>query len=216
MIEDLICIIGPDGSGKSTQCELLEEEFKRRDIKYEYRWFRFRHYLTLPLLAFARVLGLSEVEELEDGQRVGYHYFWRSRVISYLYPRLLFLDMLLGYFIDIRPSLLDESKTVIADRYVYDTLVHIAISTQNPTIHQSAIGRLFLRLVPTKSTTVVLLAEPETLRERRADVEHDATLDSKVEQYRRLSSDLGLDVIDAAESPAAVQKQIQQRIFEER
>ena len=123
--------------------------------------------------------------------------------------------MLLGYFISIRPHLFDESKTILADRYVYDTLVDIAISTRNPTIHQSAIGRLFLQLVPTQSTTVVLLTEPEILRERRADVEYDITLNSKVKQYRRLSSDLGLDVIDAAESPGAVQEQIQQRVFKE-
>ena len=70
---------------KSTQVNLLINYLKKKGVNSEYRWLRFHHFLSLPLLALARLLGLSEVKVLNNGEKIGYHYFYKSNLISTLY-----------------------------------------------------------------------------------------------------------------------------------
>lgn len=214
MVDDLICTIGPDGSGKSTRSELLGKDLDRRGIEYAYRWFRFRHYRTLLLLRTSRVMGLSEVEELENGRRKEYHYFYESRLISFLYPRILFIDMFVRYLVNIWPVIVDQSNIVLADRYVYHTLVHIAISTGKPEFHRTRLARWLLKSVPAQSTVMVLLDEAEVLRKRRDEVAYDAIIQKKFEQYTRLAEDPGLEVVDASLPIREVRKEINRNVFD--
>jgi thymidylate kinase len=62
---------------------------------------------------------------------------------------------------------------------------------------------------------MLLLADADVLEERRADIRHDATMEQKVEQYRRLAADLGIEVVDASNTPDEVQTEIRARVFAE-
>lgn len=199
MATDLVCIIGPDGAGKTTQIRILEETLEDQNIGVRYMWLGFRHVLSLPILGIARAVGLSETEEAPDGTAVGYHYFWRSRVLSTIYPLVLYLDTLLfivplvyfyTYFTD---------TVVLCDRFVYDTLVDVMVSVGEYDLHTSRLGRMFLTLIPEETETVLLLAEPEVLRTRRVDVEVDNTIDTKVELYTRLADTYDITVVDASQ-----------------
>ncbi|MDS0280786.1 hypothetical protein [Haloarcula onubensis] len=205
----LICIVGPDGAGKSTQAELLQEELESRGHDCKYQWLRFNHMLSLPLLGIARLLGLSEMEELESGRKVGYHYFWQSRVLSYIYPITLFLDTLIMYVSKILWPLESSDQVLICDRFIHDTLVGLMISTGRKSLHTSFTGRLFLKLIPSKTTTIVLNADAEVLRNRRDDVRADKTIQEKIDRYNELANYLELPVLDAANSPEDIQKKIQ-------
>ena len=63
----LICLIGPDGTGKTTQAKALIDEFKKEGVICQYRWMRFLHFFSLPILAWARIAGLSEEIILPNG-----------------------------------------------------------------------------------------------------------------------------------------------------
>jgi len=214
MTPRVICLVGPDGAGKTTQARLLMEELSSRGIPCRYQWLRFRHVVSLPLLAMARLLGLSEVEELDSGRTVGYHYFWRSRFFSTLYPVLLFLDTVALYVTSVLWPLWRTDEVLVCDRYVFDTLVGLMVSTGRESIHQSPIGTLFVSLVPAGSVTLVLNADPETLRDRRDDVRHDRALDRKVRNYERIADDLGVTTIDADGTPEEIHEAIVHAIDE--
>jgi thymidylate kinase len=164
-------------------------------------------------MAVARLANLSEVRRYEGGVEVGYHYYWRSKVLSYVYPRMFLIDMVIGYLVSIWPVIALQSKSVVADRYVYDTLVNIAISVGDPEFHNSRLASWFLALVPSQTVTTLLLADADVLKERRADIRHDATMEQKVEQYRRLAADLDIEVVDASNTPGEVQAEIRERVF---
>ncbi|MXR40767.1 hypothetical protein GRX01_05340 [Halobaculum sp. WSA2] len=204
----LICIVGPDGAGKSTQAEMLLKELKSRGHDCKYQWLGFNHFLSLPLLAFARVIGLSEIRTLESGRKVGYHYFERSKVISWLYPLLLLVDTLIAYVTEVAWPRKQSETTIVCDRFIFDTMVNIMLSTNQPSFPQTYTGRLFLRLIPDDTEAFVLLADEETLRGRRDDVEADESIPEKIRYYKIIAERLQLLVIDASRSPEAIHREI--------
>lgn len=204
----VICIIGPDGAGKSTQARKLIEVLQRRGIDCEYRWFGAHHLVSLPLLGYARLVGLSEVEQLESGRKIGYHYFWRSSVVSTLYPFLLLLDTFITYLFRIRLPHMVFGRTFVCDRFVHDIVVRVMLSTGDDEFHRSAVGRWFLQMVPERSTVFLLTADVETLRSRRDDVRQDETIERMVKLYDELATDLNIRRIDATDSPERIHEEI--------
>lgn len=208
MPPDVVCIIGPDGAGKTTQVRILIERLEERDVSTQYMWLGFTHVLSLPVLAIARVLGLSETVDVAGGGTVGYHYFWRSNILSTIYPLLLFFDTLLFIVPRIYFYMYFTNSVVVCDRFIYDSLVNVMISVRDYTLHSSRLGRMFLRMIPAGTKTVLLLADSEVLRNRRADVEYDRTLELKVDLYKRLADAYDIPIIDASKSIDSITKEI--------
>lgn len=193
----LIGIVGPDGTGKTTQVNRLIDRLRNEGVDCEYKWMRLNHFFSLPLLAYARLLGLSEIQILDSGSKIGYHYFYKSRAISSIYPVVLFFDTLFFAIIKLHIPLKLFRKNLICDRFIYDTLVDLMISTGNYKIYKSKIGELYLGLLPKNSTIIMMIAENDILRKRRDDVMHDKILDLKIKLYRTLSKEFDIPVIDA-------------------
>jgi len=205
----LICIIGPDGVGKTTQVKMLIDRLRKEGINCEYKWLRFHHFFSLPLLGFARLMGLSEVKTLKSGGKIGYHYFYRSKAISSLYPIFLLIDTLIFITNKIYIPMKLFKKTIVCDRFVYDAIVDLMISTGNYEIYKSKIGKLFLSLIPQNSRIIMLIANEEILRKRREDVMHDTTLNLKIKLYKKLADEFDILTIDAGLSIEEIQKNIE-------
>lgn len=205
----LICIIGPDGTGKTTQAKMLIEKLREMGYEYEYRWMRFHHFISLPVLALARLMGLTEIQTLPDGRKIGYHHFYRSRLISKLYPITLYLDTVLAMIFKIYIPLKLQKKRIVCDRFIYDTLVDLAMDLDNPSFITSKIAKMFLRLVPKESKVVLLIAPYEKIKWRREDLRFDNHLKKKIETYTELKKRfIQIVTIDASSTIEAVHDQI--------
>ena len=186
----LICIVGVDGVGKTAHAQKLLNRLKNNGVRCRYTWFRFYHFISLILLAYCRVAGLT-IYEIKNGQRIGRHEFYRSKIISFLYPWMLFFDMLPMYFAKIFLPL-HFGYTIICDRFIYDTLADFMIDLNDFEIHRTIIGKLFLRLIP-KNTKVVLLDLNEPIiRERRKDLMGDQSLEARRRAYRQIAKDFNI------------------------
>lgn len=208
----LICISGPDGTGKSTQVDLLINSLKEIGFNYEYRWLRFHHLLSLPLLAIARLKGLSEVKTLDNGEKIGYHHFNKSKTVSWLYSLLLLLDTVIFTIAKVYIPIYFLRKSVVYDRFIYDTLIDLMVSTGNYDIYKSNIGNLFLKLIPENSNVLMLITDESTLRNRRDDVFYDETLSLKIKLYKNLSKKFNIPVIDASLPVEEVHNKIIEKI----
>lgn len=209
-MNQLICIIGPDGTGKTTQINLLIENLKEKGLNYEYRWLRFYHFFSLPLLGLARLMGLSEVKILNNGEKIGYHYFYKSKLISRIYPVLLFIDTVIFTLIKVYFPMKILGKNIACDRFIYDTLIDIMISTKDYNIYKSKLGKFFLSLIPKDCNIIMLIADEKALKGRREDVFYDKNLILKINLYEQLAKYFEIPVIKA-ELPV---KKIQNKIFE--
>jgi len=205
---NVISIIGPDGAGKSTQATELLSKLEKQDIDCEYRWFGAKHFFSLPLLVYARLLGLSEVEELESGRKIGYHYFWRSILLETLYPILLFIDTLFIYLVQIYIPTKLRGRTLVCDRFIHDILVRAMLSTDDDSLHQTYLGTAFLSLVPEQSVTVLLIADTEVFRSRRDDVREDKSLDRMISLYDIVAESTDVYRIDASKDPKEIHAEI--------
>lgn len=208
----LICISGPDGTGKSTQASLLIESLKEAGIHYEYRWLRFHHLFSLPILGVARLLGLSEIVTLSNGERIGYHYFHRLRLISHLYKVSMFLDTLFFTIYKVYIPIIIFKKNLVCDRFIYDTLVDLMISTGDHQIYKSFIGDLLLRLIPDHSYIIIMLTDKKHLIGRREDLKYDKTLKLKINFYSDFSDKFNIPIIDANQPVGKIQQEFINKI----
>lgn len=211
MKNKLICISGPDGTGKSTQIALLIEYFKEKGIDYESMWLRFNHFFSLPLLLIARLMGLSEIITLESGNKLGYHYFYKSKIISSLYAFLLLLDTIINTFFKVYIRVFIFRRNIIYDRFIYDTMADLMVST-GTNVGESYSVKLFSWLIPRRSISILLITDAETLRQRRDDVMYDKTLEQKIDRYNKLSEKFNIPVVNANQPVENVHKKLLEEI----
>lgn len=202
----LICIIGVDGVGKTTHVQKLLDRIKKNRVVCRYAWFRFFHFISLPLLGYCRLANLT-IYEMKDGYRIGRHEFYKSKIISFLYPWILFIDMLPIYFIKIYLPL-RFGYTVVCDRFVYDTLVDIMIDLRNFKIHKKIIGKLFISMTPSCTRTVLLDLDESIIRERRTDLMNEPSLKMRRRAYNIIAKEFNFPIIKNAATIGEVHEQI--------
>jgi len=213
MAGKLICIIGPDGTGKTTQANLLVEHLRNQGVNCDYEWLRIHHFFSLPVLACARLMGLSSVETLESGRRIGYHHFERSKTISFLYLVFLWLDTLMFTGLKAHIPVKIFNKQIVCDRFVYDTLVDLSLSTNNEQIFSNVVGKCFMSLVPSNTTALMLIAKEEVLMSRRDDIYHDKLIKRKIATYRKIAVQYGIPTIDSNQDIKKVQIDILKEVY---
>jgi thymidylate kinase len=191
----IISIIGPDGVGKTTQARMLIEELKKRNYKTRYLWMRWNHKFSLPILVLARLLRLSEVKKLKYGKKIVYHYFNRNKAIELIYKYTTFIDTIISVFFKVY-FISSFNDFLICDRYIYDIIIDLAISTRNPKLLDSFISRLFLSLSK-EVTAITLMVNYDTLKHRKYDVLKDKDLKLKIHLYKIFSKYLKIPLIDA-------------------
>ena len=194
-----IYLAGPDGTGKTTLATAIVRRLQERGVRCRYVWFRWPHFLSLPLLAYCRLRGLTRYRVV-GGVRYGGWEFHRSRLVSALFPWLWLADTSLAALTKVYFHRWREF-TIVCDRFVYDALVDLMLAVDDERLFARAVGRMFLRLVPKDGVAVVLDAPEATLQQRKADLTHDLRIGRRRELYLSLANHLGLRVVDTAGSP---------------
>lgn len=181
----IIYVMGIDGSGKSTVAEHLADKMSADGYSVEVMWLRFNHLFTKPLLGICRLLGYTKYE-MVDGIRVGYHEFYRSKIISWLFVILQYLDAWRVTKTRIAPHLKDPNKVLILDRYIYDILIDIIIDTHLEDLDKTWMGRRFLNLMPTHTNVLPMLRNKDDLLSARPESAVDRNFDDRVALYEKI------------------------------
>lgn len=182
MVPKVIYLMGIDGSGKTTVVEWLERTLKEEGYEVCTYWLRFNHSLSKPLLAFCRLVGLTRYEHIEE-IRVGYHEFYRSRSISWLYVFFQYLDALRVMQFKVKPSLRKRNTVVILDRYVYDIIVDLEIDTGIKNLDCSFWGRALIRLLPKNTFVLPISRCRDALLMARPESQVDKNFENRLKLY---------------------------------
>lgn len=86
-------------------------------------------------------------------------------------------------------------KTIVCDRFVYDTLIDVAVATRDYEIYNKAVGKLFLKLIPEIARIVMLNLDKDTVLSRRDELKDDITFDERYELYKSFSDEFGIKVV---------------------
>jgi thymidylate kinase len=155
-----IIFFGPDGSGKTTQAELLVNELCDRGIKTKRLWLRSLHTLAFVISVIAmHVLKLENVYEFRSrySDNAAFRFIWCIIEFLSILPLVLFkfyLPILRGY-------------VIVAERFVIDWIVAVAFATNQYSAVNSPLGNLALRLMPQNSLLVYIDANYDTISSRR-------------------------------------------------
>jgi thymidylate kinase len=202
-----ICITGIDGVGKTTHVNLIIEHLRKKGIKCQYKWLRFHHLFSLPLLAFCRVAGYTRMSALGDSQKCSYHEFYKSRFVSAVYPWILFFDTFLFTTIKVYIPMF-FGTSIVCDRFVYDTLIDLAVATKDHEIYKKPVGKLFLKLIPKNARFVMLDLDKSTIFSRRLELKDDLTFDERYALYQDFVNLFRIDVVDNDDNIASINKLI--------
>lgn len=187
----VICVTGIDGCGKTTVVQWLRTRLQQEGYQPVVLWLRFNHVLTKPLLAFCRLTGLTRYETI-DGVRVGYHEFHRSRMVSWLFVLLQYLDAVRVRWLQVAPRLRGAKRVVILDRFVHDILVDIMVDTGITDLDRRFFGRALLRLLPAGTLVLPLARDAKPLLEARPESHVDRNFSVRLRLYETTRAHLGM------------------------
>jgi len=190
---NIIYIAGSDGSGKTTILKEIEDKIIATGKKTRHIWLRSPKITSKPLMAFCRLVGLTKYETI-DGEEYGIHEFYRSKLVSWLFPILQLIDFKIKWYFE-RKKILDN-EIILFDRFSLDTLADLIVDTHKMDLHKSWIGKEFIKVIPENSKLIILKVDEGVIRSRKKDTLHDKSLEMKIKVYQLLSKDLDIKVID--------------------
>jgi thymidylate kinase len=183
----IVCISGIDGSGKTSIIEALGKELQETGQPSRYVWLRYNHYLTKFLLAFCRLTGLTR-HEYPDGLRLGYHEFHRSRVVSWIFVLLTYLDTLAASIVRVYLPTAFGSKLLVCDRWIIDIMIDLEIDTRMRFAADSRLERLFRGLLPAQSRCFLITRSPDAVEHCRPENRRDRNFQRRLDLYQEYST----------------------------
>jgi thymidylate kinase len=188
----IICLFGPDGSGKTTMAMSLAEKLRSRGLKVKISWMRGTHTLASMLAGL-----LSEFIAFRgsDNPYYGISIPSQTKRIWQLIEFLSALPILLLRFM--LPSLL--GYTVIAERYAPDFLVWVSLTTGDTGYLGSLEARFMLALSGKADAKVYVKASHAELMRRRSQEANSEFLSKQLELYDKIAKIVNAHKIDTTE-----------------
>ncbi len=210
----LIAISGFDGSGKSTQIELLRESLAKDGGRVEVRWFRPGYSETAKRLKEA--LGLAQSSQ-RSGSGGGVQ---RDRAMGRRFVRTAWLifaaiDAIVEFGVVAR--LRRARGALIYDRWVFDAVTDLRLNFPQEAQFVAVIARALHVAAAKPDISLVLMVSPEVAAERlslKDDPHPEAphTVPRRRAEYLKEAEQRPRDVVDGDRSIEAVQAEIRDRV----
>jgi thymidylate kinase len=195
----LIAFSGLDAAGKSTQIALLMEHLRRNGHRPIYLWTRGGYTPLFERLKalLRRLPGRPVPPSGPSAQRA---HALRKGWLRRLWLVIALLDLLCLYGVRIRWWHW-RGRTVICDRYLWDTLIDFRLNFPQEAIERSWLWRLLALASPRPDVSLALLV-PVAESIRRSDAKGEpfrdppATLAARLAQYESLAAERHWNILD--------------------
>jgi thymidylate kinase len=213
----LICFTGMDGSGKTTHAKTLAKVMEEHGIKNKYVWNRFEPSIVLrPFMAIASVLFLhgrdvfgNYIEYSNSKKRL-----FRNHFLSAMYQYIVLVDYYLQILLRIKIPLI-FGKTIICDRYVYDTIVDLTVYSHYTNAKIKNMLKNLFYLLP-KPNLIFLIDLPEVVAfQRKEDTPSIEYLRERRDIYLHIGKEQGMVILDGSKELNELEGLIRKEVFGE-
>jgi len=166
LASNFIAFFGPDGSGKTTQAQLLYNYLRAHGKKVKIAWIRSPHTLAFLLSCFLIKLGFCRIVENPFGKKKEFPSVHTNRLLRLFWSLLEFVSVIPLILIRVYVPLL-LGYTVIAERYLADTIVNISYYTKDLDFVRSSTAKILLGFIPKNARLIHIDADYPTLLKRR-------------------------------------------------
>ena len=212
-----IVLTGLDGTGKSTQGSILAKKISTKGTMTAIIWNRWNPRITAPLIAIAR----RHINSTPNAATEDYEDFTTSKQEQMQSPlkRNLWQFLVWGeYLFQVYYRLLSAGyprKIIISDRYVYDTLIDIAINFSIPPSKLNLLcNHKLLSLFPRPACVLFLDIDPEVGFDRKKDGTPVKYLADRRPYYIALANLMHSPVINCNEPLSVVADNIESHAVE--
>lgn len=204
----LVCVVGIDGSGKTTLTHSLVAHYAARGVRARYVWCRFESKALARALkayhaVFSRKHAVKPAAESYKINRGRKSRLFGNPILGRAYERFV----VRSYTRQIKRLIVDpleRGETIFCDRYVYDTMVDLALDLKysHERIHE--VANRFFRWAPRPDFTLYVDVPAKVAFERKHDVPHLSYLTDRQAIYGRLREELGFVSVDGTKPPETV------------
>lgn len=204
----LITLSGLHGSGKTSLSEHIRREFQRRGIEcktvYLGGWHTFE-YAKYPVSAALLLLGIDENDE-----RVHY-------IFSKVLPWIFIIQYTFYFLFKTRGILFSKRKSLlcIADRYVIDCLVELAILTKNRDFSKTFIGKCLLNFPRPELSFYLDIPESLVFQRKKDELHKLSGLSERRQLYRFFARQQNIKTISTGSTSLPILKNQIVRTIEE-
>jgi thymidylate kinase len=186
-----IIFFGPDGSGKTTQANLLVSELNRKGIRNKKLWLRSLHTLAFIISKVSmHILRLNDIYQL----RTKYSHHAAFRITWYIIEFVSILPLILTRFY--LPLL--QGYVIVAERFVIDWVVSVAYATNNPSLVDSWFATWMTYFIPKQSVLVYIDAEYNSILSRRGAEDSFESIEFQRVCYSKFAQKLHALQIDSS------------------
>jgi thymidylate kinase len=192
----VICLIGNDGAGKTTQAKALQKYFlaKKNPAKY----IHFDHQL-LRIPKFAEGKGMLSNKNEKNQSIKLFKPLKKIRLFSYVFPIILYIDFIVFYFLNIKFT----DEIVILDRSIYDKIAKFV----DLGVFAPKLAKPFVNSYPKPDYLFYLETSPQTSYKRKGELTK-SLLAERSKTLGKVISDLKVIKIDANKKRSIVTNNI--------
>jgi dTMP kinase len=205
-----VCFVGIDGSGKTTHAKHLANFLDERNHEVTFVWSGYKPFISYTFFGLTRLLGYwreSKDDAFTDPLELSQRRIHDK--LGAIFRLLMFLDFQIRILVKIRLPLL-FGKTVVCDRYAYDSIVDLVLSN----LYSQRFGRILIRSIP-KPQAIFLMDVSEEMVSMRREFESKQFLREKKKTYLKLARNLGFSIMDTSKDFAKNQRAIRQKVLQE-
>jgi dTMP kinase len=199
----LVCIVGIDGTGKTTLARNVAQALQREGVPAVYIYGRTYPVISRLLMTLGRKAFLRANDQWQDyrGYNTSKKQTMRNPLLAWVYTAAILLDYYVQIWLKLLPHLASQ-RVVVSDRYLYDTVisdlaVHLNYSAQQT---DRAI-RWGLRFLPKPARTFLIDLPEELAFARKDDVPHIDYLRERRGWYLRLKQRPETSLLDGRATP---------------
>ncbi|MBN2570198.1 MAG: hypothetical protein JXB42_12280 [Deltaproteobacteria bacterium] len=210
-----VCLIGIDGSGKTTLGNRLTDLFRKENLDFYYVYGGVQSYLLRPVkFIISRVFlsNQSPFEGYEEYRNKKKELSNRYGILTKLYAAIYWLDFSIQMFFKVSiPLFLGHS--IIVDRYVYDTAINLGHNTNISGKPSLKSLEFFLRLFPKPTLLFLIDVEEEIAFARKTDTPAVEYLSERRYLYKQMIESYSGKTIDGTARREDQIEQIRQAVL---